>query len=142
MPDPSLLPALNASLNGLATVLLLCGRLAIHRRRVAVHRACMGAAFLVSVLFLISYLVYHATRLQTPFGGEGALRTVYYALLISHVVLAAAVPPLAVVTLYRALRGQFERHRRIARWTFPVWLYVSVTGVLVYFMLYRWFPAA
>jgi putative membrane protein len=141
VPDPALLPAVNAGLNGLATLLLLGGRLAIHLRRVRVHRACMGSAFLVSVLFLISYLVYHATRLHTAFAGEGAVRAFYYALLTSHVVLAAAVPPLALVTLYRALRGDFERHRRLARWTFPVWLYVSVTGVVVYFMLYRWFAA-
>lgn len=131
------LPAINASLNGLAGLLLLCGYVFIRRGRVPQHRACMLAAFSCSVLFLISYLYYHAQVGSVRFQGTGALRTVYFAILISHTILAAAVPPLALVTLVRALRARFDRHRAIARWTLPIWLYVSATGVVVYWMLYR-----
>jgi uncharacterized membrane protein YozB (DUF420 family) len=137
MPELSDLPALNATLNGLATVLLLAGFVSIRRRRIAEHRTFMLAAFATSVLFLASYLVYHFHQPTTPFEGQGAVRVVYFTILISHIVLAMAVPPLALLTLYRALRGRFERHRRVARWTLPIWLYVSVTGVAVYVMLYR-----
>jgi uncharacterized membrane protein YozB (DUF420 family) len=135
--DLSWIPTWNATLNGLAGVLLVAGYLAIRRRRVAVHRALMTGAFACSVLFLISYLAYHARVGSVHFPGQGWPRTLYFAILISHTTLAATVPVLAIVTLRRALRGRFAAHRRIARWTLPIWLYVSVTGVVVYWMLYR-----
>jgi uncharacterized membrane protein YozB (DUF420 family) len=131
------LPLLNATLNGTAGILLTLGYLQIRRRRRNVHRALMIAAFITSTLFLISYTVYHASAGSHPYPGHGPLRAVYFAILISHVILAAVVLPLAVVTLTRALRGQFAAHARLARWTLPIWLYVSVTGVVVYLMLYR-----
>lgn len=134
------LPALNATLNA-ATALLLCtGYLLIRRRRVAAHRACMLAAFSVSVAFLTSYLYYHAHIGSKPFPGRGWIRPVYFAILISHTLLAATVVPLALVTLTRGLKGRFPQHVRIARWTLPIWLYVSVTGVVVYYLLYRLYP--
>ncbi len=133
------LPALNATLNGLATVLLVVGLTLIKGGRRAAHRNVMVAAFGVSVAFLVSYVVYHVnTEGVTRFAGPAAWKPAYLALLVSHVVLAAAVPPLCLVTLYRAWSGQFERHRRIARVTFPIWLYVSLTGVLIYLILYHW----
>jgi uncharacterized membrane protein YozB (DUF420 family) len=132
------LPALNAGLNATAGVLLLAGWLMIRRGRITTHRRCMLAAFAASSLFLVSYVVYHAQAGSRPFTGHGPVRAVYFIILISHVLLAAAIVPLALVTLARALRGDFVRHRRIARWTFPVWMYVSVTGVVIYWMLY-WF---
>jgi putative membrane protein len=138
--DVRVLPALNAVLNGASAILLSAGWLCIRRRRIAAHRACMLAAFCVSALFLVSYVVYHALAGSRPFTGQGWARAVYFPLLISHVVLAAAMVPFVLTTLYRALGGQFERHARLARRTLPVWLYVSVTGVLVYWMLYRLFP--
>ena len=131
------LPAVNASLNTLAAVLLVIGWLLIRRRRVREHRAVMLAAFGCSILFLASYLVYHYQVGSVRFQGTGAVRTVYFAVLISHTVLAAAVPFLAAVTLFRALKERFAKHRAIARWTLPIWLYVSVTGVIVYLMLYQ-----
>jgi uncharacterized membrane protein YozB (DUF420 family) len=118
-------------------VLLLLGYRFIRRREVHAHRACMLAAFGVSIVFLISYLVYHFQVGSVRFAGTGWIRGVYFAVLISHTILAAVVPPLAIVTLSRALRGQFDRHRRLARWTLPIWSYVSVTGVVVYVMLYH-----
>lgn len=130
------LPTLNALLNTLSAALLISGYAMIRRGKVEVHRACMLAAFATSTLFLISYLVYHANVGSVAFTGRGAVRTVYFTILISHVTLAALVPPLALVTLTHGLRKRFDRHRRIARWTLPVWLYVSVTGVIVYAMLY------
>lgn len=130
------LPALNAILNGSSAVLLAAGYRFIRARRVPAHRLCMGAAFLLSVAFLTSYVVYHIHHGSTPFPGRGWMRRVYYTVLVTHVSLAAAVLPLSLLTLYRALRGRFERHRRIARWTLPIWLYVSVTGVWVYWVLY------
>ncbi len=136
-------PALNAGLNGTAAVLLTAGFVFIRRRRVHAHRAAMLAAFAVSVAFLACYVTYHLqTGAHTPFGGTGPIRTVYLVMLASHIVLAMAIVPLVLVTVTLALRGRFERHRRWARWTFPLWYYVSVTGVLVYFFLYRWWPAA
>ncbi|HUL54696.1 MAG TPA: DUF420 domain-containing protein [Opitutaceae bacterium] len=136
-------PALNAGLNGAATVLLSAGFLCIKRRRVAAHRACMLAAFAVSAAFLACYVTYHLqTGARTPFGGAGWIRPVYFAMLVSHILLALVIVPLIVTTLTLALRGRFDRHRRWARWTFPLWYYVSVTGVLIYFFLYRWWPAA
>jgi uncharacterized membrane protein YozB (DUF420 family) len=131
------LPALNATLNGLAALLLLCGFVFVRRRQIPRHRACMLAAFACSVVFLASYLFYHAKVGSVRFQGTGPIRTLYFTILISHTILAATVPPLALVTLTRALRGRFERHRAIARVTLPIWLYVSVTGVVVYWMLYR-----
>lgn len=131
------LPTLNAALNGLSAVLLLCGYRFIRRRRVREHRACMLAAFAVSVIFLACYLVYHYEVGSVRFPGTGWLRPLYFAVLITHTILAATVPVLAVITLSRALRERFDQHRRIARWTLPVWLYVSVTGVVVYWMLYH-----
>jgi uncharacterized membrane protein YozB (DUF420 family) len=137
------LPALNATLNATATVLLLTGYRLIRAGKREAHQKVMLAAFAMSVLFLISYLTHHYLRFEatgngsTPFLQQGIIRPVYYTILITHVVLAALVPFLAGVTLWRAWKGQFDRHRRIARWTFPIWLYVSVTGVIVYWMLYR-----
>jgi len=131
------LPLLNASLNALAGVLLVIGYVLIRRKRIRQHRAVMISAFVVSTFFLISYVTYHANIGSRPFTGQGPIRTVYFVILITHVVLAAAVPPLAVITLSRALRARFDRHVAIARWTLPIWLYVSVTGVIVYLMLYR-----
>jgi putative membrane protein len=135
--DVGALPALNALLNGASAALLTCGWLAIRRRRIAVHRACMLGAFSVSVLFLVSYVVYHALAGSRPFTGQGWIRPVYFAVLISHVVLAAAMVPFVLTTLYRALGADFPRHVRLARVTLPVWLYVSITGVIVYLILYR-----
>jgi len=135
--DVSALPAVNAALNAASAVLLATGYAMIRARRIAAHRACMLAAFAVSTLFLISYVTYHASAGSRLFGGQGAVRAVYFVLLLSHIVLASAIVPLALVTIYRALAGRFNRHVRIARWTLPIWLYVSVTGVIVYWMLYR-----
>ena len=131
------LPALNAGLNALAATCLVAGYVAIRRQRIAAHRFSMLAAFGCSIAFLVSYLLYHYHAGSVRFQGTGAVRTVYFAILLSHTVLAAAVPFLAVVTLYRALKGRFERHRALARWTLPIWLYVSVTGVAIYWMLYH-----
>lgn len=131
------LPALNASLNATSAVFLSIGWLLIRRRRIEAHRLCMLSAFVVSALFLISYVVYHANVGSVPYQGQGAIRTVYFAILITHVILAAAILPLAIVTLSRALSRRFDRHRKIARWTLPIWLYVSVTGVVIYVMLYQ-----
>jgi uncharacterized membrane protein YozB (DUF420 family) len=133
------LPALNATLNALSATLLAVGYTMIRQRRIAAHRAFMLSAFASSTLFLVSYTVYHAQAGSRLFPGHGAIRAVYFTILISHVVLAAAVLPLAIVTLSRGLRGRYAAHARLARWTLPVWLYVSVTGVAVYLMLYRWF---
>ena len=134
-------PALNAALNGAAAVLLTAGYSFIRRRNIKAHRACMVTAFLTSTAFLISYAIYHARVGSVPFQGHGWIRPVYFFILTTHIVLAAAIVPLALVTLSRALREQFDRHRRIARWTLPIWLYVSVTGVVVYFLLYHLYAA-
>ncbi len=131
------LPTLNAALNAAAAALLITGFVLIRRGRKRAHMRVMLAAFAVSCLFLISYLIYHFQVGSVRFQKTGPIRTVYLSILFTHTVLAAAVPPLAVVTLTRGLRGRFGRHRRIARWTLPIWLYVSVTGVIVYLMLYR-----
>ena len=133
----STLPAVNASLNAVATILLVTGYILVRQRRLRAHKLVMVAAFATSVLFLLSYLVYHAQVGSRPFPGQGPIRTLYFAILISHIVLAAVIPPLAAVTLWRAFRGRFDSHMRIARWTLPLWLYVSVTGIVVYWMLYR-----
>lgn len=131
------LPAVNAALNGLCTVLLLWGYTLIRRRRVEAHKRVMISAFIVSVVFLTCYLIYHAHVGSVRYPNTGFVRYLYYSILITHVLLAFSVPVLAIVTLTRAFRGKFDKHRRIARWTFPIWLYVSVTGVIVYLMLYR-----
>jgi uncharacterized membrane protein YozB (DUF420 family) len=133
------LPALNATLNALATLFLIAGYVCIRLGRRNLHRTCMLAALGVSALFLTSYVVYHLNVGSRPFAGEGAVRVLYFAILIPHVVLAATVLPLALLTASRGLRSQFDRHVRIARWTLPIWLYVSVTGVVIYLMLYRWY---
>lgn len=137
MPDAADLPGVNAALNAVAATLLSIGYVLIRTGRVAQHRACMLAAFGASTLFLASYVVYHLEVGSVPFTREGPIRIVYFTVLISHVVLAALIPPLALVTLLRALRGRFAAHAALARWTLPIWLYVSVTGVAVYWMLYR-----
>jgi uncharacterized membrane protein YozB (DUF420 family) len=135
--DLASLPALNAVLNFTASVLLATGFVLIRRGRRDAHHRVMIAALVVSTLFLVSYLVYHARVGSVRFQGQGSVRTVYFSILISHTILAAAVPPLALITLWRAVRGRFDRHRAIARWTLPIWFYVSVTGVVIYWMLYR-----
>jgi uncharacterized membrane protein YozB (DUF420 family) len=135
--DVHALPAVNATLNASATVLLLTGYTLIRQRRPQAHRAVMLTAFGVSVAFLICYLVYHAQVGSVAYQKSGAIRLVYFTILITHTALAATVPVLAIITLRRALRGDFQRHRKIALWTFPIWLYVSVTGVIVYLMLYQ-----
>ena len=128
---------MNASLNAIATVLLIFGYVCIRRRWIAAHRAAMVAAFATSVLFLISYLTYHAHAGSRPFPGQGNIRVIYFVILITHIVLAATIPPLAGITLWRAYRRRFDRHMKIARWTLPLWLYVSITGIVVYWMLYQ-----
>jgi len=135
--EPQDLPTVNAVLNASAAALLVWGYALIRRRRIQSHKRVMLAAFSVSVLFLVSYLVYHSQAGTVRFQKTGAIRTVYLSVLLTHTVLAAAVPVMAGITLVRGLRGRFDRHRAIARWTLPVWLYVSVTGVAVYWMLYR-----
>lgn len=131
------LPTLNAVLNALSALLLAVGWRLIRARRIVAHRRTMWSALAVSSAFLVSYLVYHFQVGSVRFQGAGAIRVLYFAILISHTLLAAAVPPLALVTLSRALGRRFDRHRAIARWTLPIWLYVSVTGVVVYWMLYQ-----
>jgi uncharacterized membrane protein YozB (DUF420 family) len=131
------LPALNATLNATAAVLLVIGYTFIRRGQIRRHRAAMIAACAASTLFLTSYVIYHANIGSKPFPGRGPIRVVYFTILFTHVLLAMTVLPLACITLARGLRGRFDRHVAIARWTFPIWLYVSVTGVIVYLMLYR-----
>jgi putative membrane protein len=133
----SQLPTLNASLNATSAVLLVTGYYFIRQHNISVHRLCMVSALIVSVLFLCSYLYYHTHAGSTRFTGVGWIRPVYFAILLSHTILAAIVPLLAIVTLYRAVRQELDKHRRIARWTLPIWLYVSVTGVVIYWLLYH-----
>lgn len=147
-PQYAIFPVIDASLNGTSAVLLLIGHSFIKRGRMTLHRAFMIAAVISSSLFLISYLYYHVYLLyyrlhvgSIHFTGHGIVRVVYFSILISHTILAAAIVPLVIVTLTRGLRGNFPRHRAIARWTYPLWLYVSVTGVVIYLMLYQLFPA-
>lgn len=137
----SSLPAVNATLNALSAMLIVAGYAFVRGKNVAAHRVCMLAAFGTSTLFLISYLTYHYSHGATRFAGQGLIRFVYFAILITHTVLAVVIVPLVLTTLTRALRGRVEKHRRIARWTLPIWLYVSVTGVVVYLMLYQFYPA-
>jgi uncharacterized membrane protein YozB (DUF420 family) len=131
------LPSLNAALNSLSAAFLILGFIFIKSKNIKAHKACMLSAFASSSLFLISYLVYHYQVGSVPFRGQGAIRTLYFTILLTHTILAVVVVPMALITLFRALRENFSKHRRIARWTFPIWLYVSVTGVLVYVMLYQ-----
>ena len=131
------LPTLNAFLNGLSAVLLVGGYVSIRRRKIETHKKFMLAAFTTSCLFLVSYLTYHFQIGSKRFEGQGLIRPVYFSILISHTILAAAIVPLVIMTLKRALKGNFEPHRRIARRTLPIWIYVSVTGVMVYWMLYQ-----
>lgn len=131
------LPAVNATLNGLAAVLLIAGWAFIKRGNIAAHRASMVLAVLTSAIFLASYMTYHTVHGSTPFPGAGVWRTIYFAVLVPHVILAIVMVPMILIVLNRALRGQFERHKRLARITLPIWIYVSVTGVLIYVMLYR-----
>ncbi len=139
MVDYSIFPKINAALNGCSAVLLLTGRALIARGKIAAHRAVMLTAFGTSSLFLISYLYYHAHVGSVHFRGTGWSRPVYFTILTSHTLLAVVIVPMVLITLSRALRQRFDRHRAIARWTFPLWLYVSVTGVVIYLMLYRVF---
>jgi uncharacterized membrane protein YozB (DUF420 family) len=133
----SILPSINATLNATAAVLLTWGYILIRRKHIQTHRKVMLSAFVVSSVFLVCYLVYHFQVGSVHYAKTGLIRTVYLSILGTHTILAAAVPPLAIITLNRGLRARFDKHRRIARWTLPIWLYVSVTGVVVYLMLYR-----
>ena len=145
LAHPSRLPAVNAALNGTCALLLIAGYVAIRRRRVTLHTVCMLLALGVSAVFLASYLYYHFVILDgrpTGFRGEGPIRPVYFAILLSHTVLAAVVTPLALITATHGLRGRLARHTRLARWTLPLWLYVSITGVVVYLLLYQLYPSA
>ncbi len=135
--DFTILPTVNAILNSIAAVLLVRGWVLIRRRDFEAHKKTMLAAFATSTLFLVSYLIYHAQVGSVKFTGTGPVRVVYFTILISHVILAAAITPMALITLYRAWKNQLERHRRLAKITLPLWLYVSVTGVVVYAMLYH-----
>lgn len=141
MADYSIFPALNATLNGASAVLITTGRVLIGRRQIKLHRACMIAAVVTSSIFLACYLYYHAHVGSVHFPGQGWARSLYFAILISHTILAAAVVPLVLLSLNYGLRERFDKHRRIARWAFPVWLYVSITGVVVYIMLYQIYGA-
>lgn len=138
--NDSILPHLNAGLNSVSTLLLLAGLFFILRRRVKAHLVCMSGALAVSVAFLVSYVIYHYQYGSVKFTGQGLVRSVYFAILITHVILAAVIVPLVLMTLRRAVRGEYALHRRIARWTYPLWLYVSITGVVIYLMLYRLYP--
>jgi putative membrane protein len=135
------LPTLNAILNSISATLLAIGFIFIRKKNIRAHRACMIGAFATSTLFLISYLIYHYNHGATGFSGQGIARLVYFTVLITHTILAAAIVPMVFITFSRALREKFDRHRKIARWTLPLWLYVSVTGVFVYVMLYHLYPA-
>jgi putative membrane protein len=135
--NDSILPHLNAALNATSFLLLVAAFYQIKRGNVAAHRRLMLSALAVSGLFLISYVLYHAQYGSVRFQGQGTVRTIYFIILVTHVILAAAIVPLVIITLRRALRGDFTLHRRIARWTYPLWVYVSVTGVVVYLMLYH-----
>jgi uncharacterized membrane protein YozB (DUF420 family) len=137
----AIFPIINATLNGTSGVLLFVGRSFIKRGRMAAHRAVMITAVVTSSLFLISYLYYHYHVGSVRFQGQGWSRPVYFTILISHTILAATIVPLVIITLSRGLRARFDKHRAIARWTYPLWMYVSVTGVVIYFMLYHLFAA-
>ena len=131
------LPALNATLNALSATFIIAGYILIRRGERVLHKRCMLAALATSAAFLISYVIYHANVGSRPFPGVGLVRVIYFAILITHIILAAAILPMALTTTARGLRAQYDRHVRIARWTLPIWLYVSVTGVVIYLMLYQ-----
>ena len=137
----SVLPHLNATLNASSFVLLSSGYYFIKRKRVQAHRNCQLAALTASIIFLVSYIVYHAHHGTTRFAGQGIARPIYFTILITHTFLAAVIVPFVIITVRRAMRGDFARHRAIARWTLPMWLYVSITGVVVYLMLYHLYPS-
>ena len=136
------LPALNATLNSAATVFIVAGLVFIKKGNKKAHIICMISALVVSAAFLTSYLIYHYNHPTTKFTHDGLPRMIYFFILATHVPLAALNLPMIILTVVPAARKRFDRHKRLARWTYPVWLYVSVTGVLVYLMLYRWYPAA
>ena len=140
MPEISDLPTVNACLNATSALLLIAGYLCIRQRRINAHKACMGSACVTSVMFLISYLIYHYYHGSTRFTGQGWERTIYFTILISHTILATVIVPMVIMTVRRALKDAFVRHAAIARWTLPLWLYVSVTGVAIYWMLYYRMP--
>jgi len=136
------LPAVNASLNALATVFLTLGFIFIKQQKKDAHRNCMIAAFITSTVFLACYLTYHfSVTAVTKFQGQGIVRPIYFIILITHIILAVVIVPMILMTMSRALKARWEHHKKIARWTWPLWMYVSVTGVIVYLMLYQWFPA-
>jgi putative membrane protein len=135
------LPAVNAVLNATSAVLLASGYGFIRRRQVTAHKRCMIAAFATSIMFLLSYLTYHYNVGSMPFRGQGWVRPLYFTILISHTILAVVIVPVALITLFRAWKADFAKHVRIAKWTLPIWLYVSLTGIIVYWMLYQLFPA-
>jgi len=137
----SVLPHLNATLNASTFVLLSCGYYFIRRKRVSAHRNCQISALIASVVFLISYIVYHSHHGVTRFAGQGIVRPIYFTILTTHTFLAVVIVPFVIVTVWRAKRKDFLRHKRIARWTLPLWLYVSITGVIVYIMLYHFYPS-
>ena len=138
------IPAINATLNSIATVLISTGFVLIKTGRIAAHRKVMMTAMIVSAVFLVGYVTHKALirGVHTPFGGVGVIRTVYYTMLVSHIILAISIAYLVPRTFLFAIQGNIDRHRAWARWTFPIWFYVSITGVLVYFFLYQWWPAA
>jgi putative membrane protein len=140
MTSYHLLAPINSMLNGLAAILLIAGFYCVRRRWIRAHRACMVAAFSVSAIFFVSYCLYHYEVGDVRFQGHGVIRPIYFSMLVSHIVLAAAIVPLAVITLTRALSGRFHKHRRIARWTWPIWIYVSVTGIATYLLCYQLYP--
>jgi uncharacterized membrane protein YozB (DUF420 family) len=131
------LPVVNATLNSLSAIWLACGYFFIRQKKISAHRFCMIAALITSALFLTSYLIYHYNVGSKPFQGVGTIRTVYFTILISHTILAMVIVPLVLITLSRALKQRFDKHKRIARWTLPIWFYVSITGVIIYWMLYQ-----
>src|SRR5262245_34302876 len=140
--DYTQLPALNAVLNTASAIFAVTGHRYMHKGKIAAHRTCMIAAVCSSGLFLISYLYYHAHAGVIRFQGTGLIRQIYFAVLTSHTILAVLIVPLVLTSLYLGLRGRFDKHRPVARWTYPLWLYVSITGVLIYFMVYHWFAPA
>ncbi|MGH7837167.1 MAG: DUF420 domain-containing protein [Candidatus Binataceae bacterium] len=140
MTSYHVLAPIDAILNGLAAILLVAGFYSIRRRRVRAHRACMISAFSVSSIFFVSYCFYHYQVGDVRFQGHGPVRPLYFTILISHIGLAVAIVPLALITLTRALRGNFAKHRRIARWTLPIWIYVSITGIVTYLLCYQLYP--
>ena len=135
------LPAVNATLNGTCAILLLIAHNRIKHKAIRQHRALMITAYITSIVFLACYLTYHFNAGILHFGGVGIIRPIYFTLLTSHTILAATVPVLATITLIRGLRGKYRKHRAIAKWTYPIWMYVSVTGVVIYFMVYQFFPS-